>query len=157
MSRRPINGNKKLKKKKKATSMWGLKARHNYLRYCQGRAPLLFEDIQTNTAITVDIRMEDLGFERHLLSAPDVMKTDWSYFWYSISLNVIIASEAKKVAKVKSACLQYIKTEWWKPWLENAYSMLIHKCFAYQKHIRCGLLSQIYKMMIPQLTYQQFK
>lgn len=37
-----------------------------HLWYCEGRAPLLFEDVEANTTITVDIRVENLCAEWNL-------------------------------------------------------------------------------------------
>ena len=37
-----------------------------YLGDCQGWAPLLFKNIKADAPVAVDIRMENLGSERHL-------------------------------------------------------------------------------------------
>ena len=46
--------------------MWKEKQTDDYLGYGKSRAPLLFQNVKTDAAITVDIRVIDLGAERNL-------------------------------------------------------------------------------------------
>lgn len=46
--------------------MWKEKQTDDYLGYGKSRAPLLLQNVKTDAAITVDIRVIDLGAERNL-------------------------------------------------------------------------------------------
>ena len=39
----------------------------NYLGYCEGRAPLLFEDVKADATIAIDVGVEHLCSEGNLL------------------------------------------------------------------------------------------
>ena len=52
----------------------------SYLRYGKGRAPLLFENVKTYTAIAIDVGMENFRPERNLSNTRKTRIVENDYF-----------------------------------------------------------------------------